>query len=180
MGLDSKIDLSANPVWLAEKYNAILSAAIRAIHQLSRAQLDEPVPWHGWKLKELLVRIISIPELAWLSHEQGSMTREDMQASDERLRDIGTIEDIVGYGEDIRVTITEFLESRDTAAFQRVVQAHHGGELTVIELLNLALRTSAYRLKQTYWFMENNLDITLPDPATEEDMQGIPTPAVLS
>ena len=177
--LDVKVDLSSSAGWLAEKYDVILDAAIRATHQLSSAQLEEQIPWRPQTLRELILHILSFPDLAWLSHVHGSMSTEDMQASNERLKDIATTEAIAWYGEGVRRNVTGFLRSDNTVAYDRVVPAHYGGEVTVIELLNIILRHSTHHLKQTYWLLETKLGITLQSPATEEDMQGIATPVEL-
>jgi hypothetical protein len=60
-----------------------------------------------------------------------------------------------------------------------VVPAHYGGEVTVLELLNIILSHSTHHLKQVYWFMENHLGITLQNSATQEDLEGIATPTAL-
>ena len=175
--LNIEVDLSEDATWLAEKYDKILGAAIRATYQLSSAQLEEQVPWRPESLRQLILHILSFPELAWLSHEHGSMSTEDMRASNERLEGITTADHICQYGEGVRRNVTEFLKSADTASFERVVPAHYGGEVTVSELLYIILRHSTHHLKQTYWFMEQALGITLQSPARDEDMEGIATPA---
>ena len=49
----------------------------------------------------------------------------------------------------------------------------------MVELLNIILSHSTHHLKQVYWFMETELGLTPIDPATDEDMEGIFTPAQL-
>ncbi len=66
-----------------------------------------------------------------------------------------------------------------SGSFDRVVPAHYGGEVTVLELLNLILSHSTHHLKQTYWFMETELGAELLNAATEQDLAGIATPAAL-
>ena len=60
-----------------------------------------------------------------------------------------------------------------------MVPAHYGGEVTVLELLNIILSHSTHHLKQVYWFMDDQLDQPPKAPASEEDMDGIFTPAQL-
>ena len=177
--LDIKIDLSGKTVWLAEKYGKVLNAAVRATQQLSDDQLAHQVSWRPWSVRDVIVHILSFPELAWLSHKQGSMSTEDMAASNQRLKGVTTVETISRYGEEVLGNITQFLGSDDTVSFDRVVPAHYGGEVTVIELLNIILSHSTHHLKQIYWFMENELGITPRDPATEKDLDGIVTPTAL-
>jgi len=86
---------------------------------------------------------------------------------------------IIQYGEDVRDNIIRFLQSDDTVAFDRVVPAHYGGEVTVLELLNIILSHSTHHLKQAYWFIDNELDVRLQEPATEADLEGIVTPEAL-
>ena len=90
-----------------------------------------------------------------------------------------TADQICQYGETVRQDIVEFLNSGNEDAFDRVVPAHYGGEVTVLELLNIILSHSTHHLKQIYWFMETELNMSAQDPATEQDMEGIFTPAQL-
>ena len=177
--LTVEVDLSSKTDWLSDKYEAMLSATLRATCQLSQPQLDQLVSWRPWSLRDTILHVLTFPELPWLSHAHGSMSIEDMRASDERLKDVTSVEDIVGYGEGVRRSIIEFVSSGDTEPFDRVVPAHYGGEVTVLELLNVILSHSTHHLKQIYWHMENNLGITLQEPATDHDFEGIVTPAAL-
>jgi hypothetical protein len=126
-----------------------------------------------------MMHVLSFPELAWLSHQHGSMSTDDMQASNARLRDVQTSEALATYGEGVRQHIIAFLQSNDTAAFDRVVPAHYGGEVTVLELLTLILSHSTHHLKQAYWFITHELGVSLANPVTDEDLEGIVTPAAL-
>jgi uncharacterized damage-inducible protein DinB len=178
--LEVVVDLSGKTTWLAGKYDTMLGATLRAVRQLSDEQLQRHLPWRErWTLRDLLMHVLSFPELAWLSHRHGSMSTEDMRASDARLRDIRTAEEMEAYGEGVRQHIIAFLRSNDTAAFDRVVPAHYGGEVTVLELLTIILSHSTHHLKQSYWFIEHELGTTLLKPATDEDLEGIATPAAL-
>ena len=60
-----------------------------------------------------------------------------------------------------------------------MVPAHYGGEVTVLELLNIILRHSTHHLMQAYSFIEQELGVSPQDPATEEDREGIATPEEL-
>ena len=177
--LNVSVDLSVKTEWMSEKYDVMLRAAIRAIRQLSNARLDEQVPWRAWTMRKTMLHILSFPEVALNSHCHGSMSTEDMRASDERLKDVNSVEDLANYGDGVRKSIVEFLASGDTDSFERVVPAHYGGEVTVLELLNIILSHSTHHMKQVYWHMETNLGITLQDPATDRDLEGIATPSTL-
>jgi uncharacterized damage-inducible protein DinB len=178
--LDVQVDLSGKTSWLAEKYETMLGATIRAIRQLSDKQLQRRLPWRErWMLRDLMMHVLSFPELAWLSHQHGSMSRDDMRASDTRLQEVRTSEAMAAYGEGVRRQIIAFLQSNDSAAFDRVVPAHYGGEVTVLELLTIILSHSTHHLKQAYWFIEHELGIAVVNPATDQDLEGIATPAAL-
>ena len=178
--LDVQVDLSGKTSWLAAKYETMLGATLRTIRQLSNAQLQQHLPWRErWTVRDLMMHVLSFPELAWLSHQHGSMSTDDMRAAGTRLQDIMTSEAIVAYGDGVRQQIIAFLQSNDTAAFERVVPAHYGGEVTVLELLTIILSHSTHHLKQAYWFITNELSVTLVNPATDEDLEGIATPAAL-
>ncbi|MGH8070280.1 MAG: DinB family protein [Candidatus Entotheonellia bacterium] len=158
----------------------MLGATLRAIQQLSNEQLQQRLPWRErWTLRDLMIHVLSFPELAWLSHQHGSMSTDDMRASDTRLQDVRTPEALAAYGEGVRQHITAFLQSNNTTAFDRVVPAHYGGEVTVLELLTIILSHSTHHLKQAYWFIAHELGIPLVNPATDEDLEGIATPAAL-
>ena len=177
--LNVKIDLSSKTSWLAEKYDIVLNGAIRATQQLTDSQLQQEVPWRPWSVRDCIVHIISFPELAWLSHKQGSMSTDDMAASNVRIKDVATVETITQYGHGVLANIKDFLKNGDTASFDRVVPAHYGGEVTVVELLNIILSHSTHHLKQIYYYMEQDLGITPLDPVTEADTEGIVTPTAL-
>ena len=177
--LNVEIDLSSKTSWLAEKYDIVLNGAIRATQQLTDSQLQQEVPWRPWSVRDCIVHIISFPELAWLSHKQGSMSTDDMAASNLRIKDVATVETITQYGHGVLANIDGFLKSGDTASFDRVVPAHYGGEVTVTELLNIILSHSTHHLKQIYYYMEQDLGITPLNPVTEEDTEGIVTPTAL-
>ena len=179
LNLNVQIDLSGKTTWLAEKYDIVINGAIRATKQLTDSQLQQEVPWRPWSVRDCIVHIISFPELAWLSHKQGSMTPDDMAASNERIKDVATVETISQYGHRVLANIDDFLKSGDTTSFDRVVPAHYGGEVTVVELLNIILSHSTHHLKQIYYYMEQDLGITPLDPVTEEDTEGIVTPTAL-
>ena len=177
--LDTQVDLSGRTGWLADKYDKILHATIRATMQLSPDQLKSDVAWRPETLRDTIVHIMSFPELAYLSHKTGSMTTDDMQACRQRLASVNSAEEIAEYAEGVIANIVEFLNSGDNESFDRVVPAHYGGEVTVVELLNIILSHSTHHLKQVYWFMETSLGITPQDRATAEDMEGIFTPEAL-
>ena len=177
--LNVKIDLSSKTEWLAGKYEKILSAAVRTTAQFTQEQLDTDVPWRPWTLRRTVMHIMSFPEVAYLSHEVGSMSQEDMRASDERLKDVYTAAQMAEYGEKVRGDIIEFLNSGNSEAFDREVPAHYGGEVTVLELLNIILSHSTHHLKQVYHHMQTDLGITALVPATDADMEGIQTPDAL-
>jgi uncharacterized damage-inducible protein DinB len=178
--LDVQVDLSGKTRWLAEKYDTMLGATLRAIRQVSDEQLQQRLPWRErWTLRDLMMHVLSFPELAWLSHQHGSMSTDDMRASDARLQGVRTSEAMVAYGEGVRQHIIAFLQSNNTDAFDRVVPAHYGGEVTVLELLTIILSHSTHHLKQAYWFIAHELGTPLVNPATDEDLEGIATPAAL-
>ena len=177
---DVQVDLSGNTSWLAEKDDTMLGATLRVVRQLPDAQLQQHLPWREhWTLRYLMMHVLSFPELAWRSHQHGSMSTDDMRAATAQLRDVMTSEAIAAYGEGVRQHVIAFLQSDDIAAFDRVVPAHYGGEVTVLELLSIILSHSTHHLKQAYWFIDHKLGVSLFHPATDEDLEGIATPAAL-
>lgn len=177
--LTAQVELSGRAEWMADKYDRILNATLRATLQLSPEELQREVAWRPETLRDTIVHILSFPELAWLSHRTGSMTPEDMQACRERLAGVNQPAEIAAYGRGVIGSLTAFLKDQDTAALNRVVPAHYGGEVTVEELLNIILSHSTHHLKQVYWFMETTLGVAPADPATAADFEGIFTPEAL-
>ncbi len=177
--LDVQVDLSGKTAWLADKYGKILDAAVRTTSQFTQEQLDALVPWRPWSLRDTVLHIMSFPEVAYLSHKVGSMSQEDMRASDDRLKPVHTAGQMAEYGSKVRGDIVAFLNSGNNETFDREVPAHYGGEVTVLELLNIILSHSTHHLKQVYHYMQTDLGLTLDNPATEEDLEGIQTPEAL-
>ena len=176
---EAPIDLSGRTAWLADKYRRILGAAARATLELSAEQLAQPVQWRPEMLRDTLVHIVSFPELAYTSRTRGSMSTDDMRACRESLAHLAQPQEIADYAGKVADAIGVFLNSGDTEGFDRVVPAHYGGEVTVLELLNIILSHSTHHLKQVYWFMDTNLGQPAQTPATDADMEGIFTPAQL-
>ena len=176
---DAPIDLSGRTAWLADKYRIILGAAIRAIGELSAEQLAQPVQWRPELLRDTLVHIVSFPELAYTSRTRGSMSSEDMRACRESLAHLVKPDEIAEYAQGVIDGIATFLNSGDTEGFDRIVPAHYGGEVTVLELLNIILSHSTHHLKQVYWYMDDQLKQPATTPATAADMEGIFTPSQL-
>ena len=176
---DAPIDLSGRTAWLADKYRRILGAAVRVTCELSDEQLTRPVQWRPEMLRDTLVHIVSFPELAYTSRTRGSMNSDDMRACKESLAHVNKSDDIAAYATKVIDDIADFLNSGDTEGFERVVPAHYGGEVTVLELLNIILSHSTHHLKQVYWFMDDQLGQPAKTPASDEDMEGIFTPAQL-
>ena len=171
--------MSGRTAWLADKYRRILDAAARATLELSAEQLAQPVQWRPEMLRDTLVHIVSFPELAYTSRTRGSMSTDDMRACRESLAHLSQPQEIADYAGRVAADIGAFLHSGDTAGFDRVVPAHYGGEVTVLELLNIILSHSTHHLKQVYWFMDTNLNQPAQTPATDADLEGIFTPAQL-
>ena len=177
--LDAQVDLSGDAGWLADKYERILGATLRVVRQLTPEQMEKQVPWRPQSLRELLLHVLSFPELAWTAHQRGSMTPGDMQEGTRRAEALVGAEDIAGYGERVRRGVAGFLRSGNDSQLERVVTAHYGGEVSVIELLHIILRHSTHHLNQAYWFMETGLGVVPIDQATGEDLEGIATPMEL-
>ena len=176
---DAPIDLSGRTGWLAEKYQLILGAAARATLELTEEQLSKPVQWRPELLRDTLLHIVSFPELAYTSRTRGSMSTEDMRACKASVSHRVTPAEIAEYAGQVAEGVTDFLNSGDTEGFDRVVPAHYGGEVTVLELLNIILSHSTHHLKQVYWYMDDQLGQAARSPATADDMEGIFTPAQL-
>ena len=176
---DAPIDLSGRTAWLADKYRRILEAAARVTLELSPEQLAQPVQWRPELLRDTLVHIVSFPELARTSRTRGSMSTEDMRACRESLAHLTQPDAIAAYARQVADNIAAFLNSGDSEGFDRVVPAHYGGEVTVLELLNIILSHSTHHLKQVYWFMDDRLGQPPRSPADAADLEGIFTPAQL-
>ena len=177
--LDAKVDLSANVDWLTDKYGRILGAFARATRQLPDALLAQNLPWRPQSLRGFLAHVPGDVELAWVSRERSTVSFEQMVAHYTGLEHLATIDDLARYCDGVLTNVMQFLQGGDTAAFSHIVNAHKGGNVTILELLNFSLRHATHHVKQLYWLMRNKLDITPQDPATESDMEGISTPSEL-
>ena len=107
------------------------------------------------------------------------MSTEDMEASRKKTSQISSPIAIADYAQEVQGDVVEFLYSGNTEGFDRGVPAHYGGEVTVVELLQITLRHSTHHLKQTYYFMETDLKIKPEKPASTADFEGISTPEEL-
>ena len=136
--LELQVDLSGKTSWVAAKYARMLGASLRAMHQLSEAQVHQHLPWRAhWTLRDLLMHVRSFPALAWLSHQHGSLSTDDTRAAHARLREVMTCEAIAASGAGVRQHILACVQRNDTVALDRVVPAHDGGEVTVLALLTI-------------------------------------------
>ena len=179
LNLDITLELGSSVEWVADKYERIMAAAVRTVAQLSEENLEVPVSWRPQTMRQHMLHVLSFPELAYLSHKTGSMSTDDMRANGERIKGISTVAEIMEYGEKVQKDIANFFNTADSSALDLVVPAHYGGEVTVLELMNIILRHSTHHLNQSYWFMEETLGITVTDKMTEEDLEGIATPTEL-
>ena len=178
--LEVQVDLSGKTSWVAAKYARMLGASLRAMHQLSEAQVQQHLPWRAhWTLRDLLMHVLSFPALAWLSHQHGSMSTDDMRAAHARLREVMTCEAIAASGAGVRQHILACVQRNDTVALDRVVPAHDGGEVTVLALLTIILSHSTHHMQQAYWFMHHERGCSLSNPMTDEDVAGMVTPEAL-
>ena len=52
------VDLSGKTSWLADKYDIMLGATMRATQQLSDAQLQQRLPWREhWSMRDLIIHV---------------------------------------------------------------------------------------------------------------------------
>ena len=177
--LDVKVDLSANAEWAADKYERILGAFARATRQLPEALLPQKLPWRPQSVRGFLAHVPGDAELAWVSRERSTVSFEQMVAHYNGLEHLVSIDELARYCDGVRIEVVQFLKSGDIAALNHIVNAHKGGNVTILELLNFSLRHATHHLKQLYWLMRNKLDITPQAPVTESDLEGIPTPSEL-
>jgi uncharacterized damage-inducible protein DinB len=177
--LNVKVDLSAKTDWLANKYDRILGAIARATRQLPDSALAQDLPWRRQSVRSFIAHIPGDAELAWVSRTRKTASFEQMITHFKGLRHLTTVDELARYCESVRVNLIQFLQSGDTEAFNRIVTAYKGGDVTILELLNFSLRHATHHLKQLYWLMDNSLGIAPEVRATAEDMSDILTPAEL-
>ena len=135
--LDVQVDLSGKTSWLAAKYETMLGATLQAIRQLSNAQLQQHLPWREkWTLRDLMMHVLSFPELAWLSHQHGSMSTDDMRAAGTRLQDIMTSEAIVAYGDGVRQNIIAFLQSNNSTGYPHIITYMKANNFSAVSIGN--------------------------------------------
>ena len=129
-----------------------------------------------WSLRDTVLHILAFPEIAYLSHEVGSMSLDDMQAPERTAQERDDRPPNCRIRPEGTRRHHRLPEQRQHHGFEREVPAHYGGEVTVLELLNIVLSHSTHHLKQVYHYMTTDLGMTVDYPATDADLEGIQTP----
>lgn len=179
LGWGARDAVAGSAPWLANKYDAILGAVVRATRQLSPQQLEMVFPNRKISMRAHALHIFSSAEAAWLTYRTGRFNADDMQAVGKAVAGLTTVEAVIGYGDQVRENIVAFLKKGDRADLDRMIYSHYGGEVSVEETMRIMLRHSTHHLKQMYWFMETHMGLHPSSPATAKDLEGIITPADL-
>jgi uncharacterized damage-inducible protein DinB len=178
LGLADRQRLIGELPWMVDKYNVVFEAVGRAVGQLNTEQLATWYPERGQTVRNHVLHMISVVEAGYLSHQRGTLSIEDMRrAKDGWYRT--TPAEICEYADQVQQTVATFLSTGQPEQLNRVVVSHYGGEVAVVEVLQLLLRHSAHHLRQLYWFMERELGVELDLPLAGDDWSGIDVPADL-
>jgi hypothetical protein len=149
--------------WLATKYEQLFTVLGRAVEEIGQARIDVPFAERRMTLRAHVLHIPSFAEGGWLTHRRGRFNGDDMQATTERCEAIRTVEEICAYVENVRTEIASYLRSAAPDDLERIVSSHYGGEVPVIEVMQIMLRHSAYHLRQLDWFMRSRLHLDAVD-----------------
>jgi hypothetical protein len=178
LGLADRQRLIGELPWMVGKYNAVFEALGRAVGQLDTEQLSTWYPERGQTIRNHVLHMISVVEAGCLSHQRGTLSIEDMRRAREGWYRT-TPAEICAYADQVRHTVATFLSSGHSEQLNRVVVSHYGGEVAVVEVLQLLLRHNAHHLRQLYWFMEREMGVELDRPLAGDDWSGIEVPANL-
>jgi uncharacterized damage-inducible protein DinB len=178
LGLTDREHLIRELPWLVDKYNLVFEAVERAVQQLDTEQLATWYGERGSTVRNHVLHIISMAEAGYLSHERGTLSIEDMGRAHQNWH-WTTPEEICEYAEQVRQAITTFLGEGDSERLNRVVTSHYGGDVAVVEVVQILLRHSTHHLRQLYEFMETDLSVPPDRPLSEDDLDGIDLPTTL-
>ena len=179
LDLGNGVAIADSPQWLADKYDVVLGAVVRAARQLAQHQLEADIPERLMSLRDHILHVLSFAELACLSHRSGTMSTNDMGGARERTQTLRTVDELCAYGDKVRADIVRFLRTADGPTLGRTVQSHYGGEVSVQEVLGILLGHSTHHLRQVYWFMETHLGLQPVEPVSDHDIEGIVIPREL-
>src|SRR5262249_55498937 len=132
----------------------------------------------GQTVRNHILHMISVVEAGYQSRERGTLSIEDMHRAREQWWR-STPQEIAEYADDVRATITTFLLHGDEEELNRVVASHYGGDVAVVEVLQVLLRHSGHHLRQLYDYMEHDIDVPPDGPLGDDDFEGIDVPTKL-
>lgn len=163
--------------WLADRYERILGLAVSVTKQLTDEHLAEVIPQRRSTLRAHLLHIYRAVDMAERSHITGcfSITVLDGSVVD---KDTVTVEQVIRRGDEVRASVAKFLRTAPEKDLARVVDSFYGGEVPVLEVLHIILGHSTHHLKQAQWLL-GQIGVTVKDPVTAKDMEGVITPVEL-
>lgn len=179
VGDPSKVTAVRDRYWMADKYQRIFDIALTTVKQLSPSDLETHIPERRQPVKGLVLHLMSAAEVAMNTHKTGSMQLSELAAASGKTKAYNTQAQIVAYGEQVQSELTTFLRKGRPEDIARVVSSHYGGIVPVEQVLYIIIGHTAHHLRQTQWFMENKLGITVKDKLGDKDMDGVIMPMEL-
>ncbi|MBI4234490.1 MAG: DinB family protein [Chloroflexi bacterium] len=177
LGIRYRDTSDADTRFMLEKFDLVLSAAIRATRQIPQDKLDWSSPDRRRVLREFTYHLFDRPYVAMKSYDANSYSAEDIGRYVEEAKASPDAEAIAQYGEKVRFQIREFLSRATPAMLQTAINSYFGPS-TVGQLMDLGLGHSVHHLKQLYHFMRL-LGIEPQSPLGEKEFEGIAVPTEL-
>jgi hypothetical protein len=156
---------------LAERLDAILVAAQRAMRQIPEAHLGFKWPGRDRTILQLGYHIFRIALTYRDTREQGML--QEYWFGENPSSDMHTGSAVADYGERARVQMAEWL--RGEGVFEGMCETYYGPQ-SAPELFERTVWHTAQHLRQIYVMLET-VGVAPEAPLTEADYQGLPLPA---
>ena len=164
--------------WLATRYVLVFDALTDATRRLGQARMETPFTKRRMTVRAHVLHIVSFAEGGWRTHDRGTFNFDDMRAATARCESITSVDAICEYADRVRDDISTYLHTAEASGLGRIVSSHYGGEVPVLEVMQIMLRHSAHHLRQLGWLMRTELSIDM-DSEIASAVAGITVPAEL-
>ncbi len=172
LGIDEKFRPALAPVELVGRLDRFILAAQRFQRQIPNARQQETLPGRPRPLRVLAHHMYRIPA-AFLETMRGAKMNEGA-ASGRPDASMQTFDDIVRYGETVRLDLAGWWAGLDDRSCTNRVEAYWG-QPSAHELLERTTWHIAQHCRQLMWFL--NAQGTPPDgPIPDSEFKGLPMP----
>jgi len=177
LGLDGSPGGKEGPEWMLQKFDTVLSAALRATRQIPDVLMDWKSSERERTLRQFTFHLFDRPYLMLGAYEKGSYETEDQGRRITDALEQRDVADIVRFGQEVVERTRRFLSQVTPDTLEETIETYMGS-MTVQQLLDLGLGHSVHHLKQLYFYM-GQLGITPDRPLNERDFEGVAVPTEL-